>query len=64
MRNATTDSFGGLAAGGVLLSAVVHLDLWDVERFRLIHTIGPLFLTRRKSARRVLGATARVPARV
>jgi hypothetical protein len=43
---------------------VVHLDLWDVERFRLIHTIGPLFLTRRKSARRVLGATARVPARV
>jgi hypothetical protein len=34
----------GLAAGGVLLSAVVHLDLWDVERFREIPKIGPLFL--------------------
>jgi hypothetical protein len=44
MRTSTIDVFRGLAAGGVLLSAVVHLDLWDVERFRLIPTIGPLFL--------------------
>jgi hypothetical protein len=27
-----------------LLSAAVHLDLWDVERFRSVPTIGPLFL--------------------
>lgn len=34
----------GLAAGGVLLSAAVHLNLWDVESYRQIPTIGPLFL--------------------
>ena len=34
----------GLAAGGVLLSAAVHLNLWDVERYRQIPTIGALFL--------------------
>jgi hypothetical protein len=28
----------------VLVSAAVHLDLWDVEGFRRIHIIGPLFL--------------------
>lgn len=38
------DVFRGLAAGGVLLSAVVHLDLWDVQDFRQLDTIGPLFL--------------------
>jgi hypothetical protein len=34
----------GLAAGGVFLSAAVHLDLWDVQRFREIPKIGPLFM--------------------
>jgi hypothetical protein len=34
----------GLAAAGVLLSADVHLDLWDLQNFRSIHIIGPLFL--------------------
>lgn len=34
----------GLAAAGVLLSAAVHLDLWDVQDYRHIHVIGPLFL--------------------
>jgi uncharacterized membrane protein YtjA (UPF0391 family) len=33
-----------VATAGVLLSAAVHLDLWDVERFRTVPTIGPLFL--------------------
>lgn len=41
---AFTDLFRGLAAGGVLLCAVVHLDLWDVQDFRQLRTIGPLFL--------------------
>jgi hypothetical protein len=41
---AAVDVARGLAAGGVLLSAAVHLDLWDVQRFREIETIGPLFL--------------------
>jgi hypothetical protein len=44
MRAAAIDVFRGLAATGVLLSAVVHLDLWDVQNFREIKTIGPLFL--------------------
>jgi hypothetical protein len=44
MRNATIDVSRGLAAAGVLLSATVHLDLWDLQRFRDIPTIGPLFL--------------------
>lgn len=34
----------GLAATGVLLSAVVHLDLWADYNYRGIHIIGPLFL--------------------
>jgi hypothetical protein len=34
----------GLAVAGVLLSAVVHLDLWYTQGFRHIATIGPLFL--------------------
>jgi hypothetical protein len=34
----------GLAAAGVLLSAEVHLDLWDLQGYRHIHVIGPLFL--------------------
>jgi hypothetical protein len=44
MRAQVIDASRGLAAGGVLLSAAVHFNLWDVERFRLIPTIGPLFL--------------------
>jgi len=44
MRNTLIDVSRGLAAAGVLLSAVVHLDLWDLQRFRFIPTIGPLFL--------------------
>lgn len=38
------DVFRGLAAAAVFLSAVVHLDLWDVQNFRSLHIIGPLFL--------------------
>lgn len=34
----------GLAAAGVLLSAEVHFDLWYTDNFRVIDTIGPLFL--------------------
>ena len=44
MRSTTIDVSRALAAAGVLLSGVVHLDLWDVQRFRDIPTIGPLFL--------------------
>jgi hypothetical protein len=44
MRNSMIDVSRGLASAGVLLSAVVHLDLWDLQRFRFIPTIGPLFL--------------------
>lgn len=44
MRTAAVDLLRGLTAAGVLLSAVVHLDLWDVQNFRSIDTIGPLFL--------------------
>lgn len=40
----TTDAARGIAAGGVLLSGAVHLELWDVEGFRQVPTIGPLFL--------------------
>lgn len=43
-RGAALDVARGLAAAGVLVSAAVHLDLWDVEGFRRIHIIGPLFL--------------------
>lgn len=43
-RSAAIEVSRGLAATGVLLSAVVHLDLWDLQRFRDIPTIGPLFL--------------------
>lgn len=34
----------GLAAAGVLLSAVVHLELWAAEGYRDIEVIGPSFL--------------------
>jgi hypothetical protein len=44
MRNSMIDASRGLASAGVLLSAAVHLDLWDLQRFRFIPTIGPLFL--------------------
>ena len=43
MRDFATDTSRGLTSAGVLLSAVVHLDLWD-QGFRDIHTIGSLFL--------------------
>jgi hypothetical protein len=43
MRNFVIDTSRGLAAAGVFLAAVVHLDLW-VQGFRSIATIGPLFL--------------------
>ena len=38
------DAGRGLAAAGVLLSATVHLDLWDVEGVRGLAVLGPLFL--------------------
>jgi len=38
------DVMCGLAATGVLLSAVVHFDLWYAQGFREVDTIGPLFL--------------------
>jgi hypothetical protein len=44
LGRAAVDIARGLAAGGVLLSAAVHLNLWDVEHYRQIPTIGPLFL--------------------
>jgi hypothetical protein len=43
-RGAVLDAARGLAAAGVQVSAAVHLDLWDLEGFRRIHIIGPLFL--------------------
>jgi hypothetical protein len=43
MRNYVIDITRGLAAAGVLLAAVVHLDLW-VQGFSSIATIGPLFM--------------------
>jgi hypothetical protein len=43
MRNYIIDTTRGLAAAGVFLAAVVHLDLW-VQGFRSISTIGPLFM--------------------
>jgi hypothetical protein len=42
--DAAIDASRGLTAAGVLLSAVVHLDLWALQGFRDIATIGPLFL--------------------
>jgi hypothetical protein len=44
MRSAVVDACRGLAAAAVLLSAVVHLDLYWLEGFASIATIGPLFL--------------------
>lgn len=44
MSARAVDISRGLAAAGVLLSAVVHLDLWDLQGFRDISVIGPLFL--------------------
>jgi hypothetical protein len=43
MRTYIIDTSRGLAAAGVLLAGVVHLDLW-VQGFRSISTIGPLFM--------------------
>jgi len=43
MRDFAVDTSRGFAAAGVLLSAVVHFDLWQ-QGFRDIHTIGGLFL--------------------
>jgi hypothetical protein len=43
-RGIVLDAARGLAAAGVLLSADVHLDLWDLQRYRQIHIIGALFL--------------------
>jgi hypothetical protein len=43
MRNYIIDVSRGLAAAGVFLAAVVHLDLW-VQGFRSVATIGPLFM--------------------
>ena len=43
MRTYIIDTSRGLAAAGVFLAAVVHLDLW-VQGFRSISTIGPLFM--------------------
>jgi hypothetical protein len=42
MRDFAIGTSRGLAAAGVLLSAVVHPDL--KQGFRDIHTIGPLYL--------------------
>lgn len=44
MRTHVADVCRGLAAAGVLLSATVHLDLWELQDFRVIPKIGPLFL--------------------
>jgi hypothetical protein len=43
VRTYLTDALRGLAAAGAILSAVVHLDLYE-EGYRRIPTIGPLFL--------------------
>jgi hypothetical protein len=43
MRNYVIDTSRGLAAAGVFLAAVVHLDLW-VQGFSSVATIGPLFM--------------------
>jgi hypothetical protein len=43
-RRVALDVTRGLAAAGVLLSADVHLDLWDLQGYRQIHIIGVLFL--------------------
>ena len=43
MRNYLADVFRGLAAAGVLLSGVVHLNQYE-QGFSAIATIGPLFL--------------------
>jgi hypothetical protein len=43
MRDFAVDTSRGLAAAGLLLFAVVHLDVWQ-QGFRDIHTIGGLFL--------------------
>lgn len=42
MRDFAADVSRAFGAAGVLLSAVVHLDVWQ-HGFRDIHTIGPLF---------------------
>jgi chromate transport protein ChrA len=54
MRAFAIDTSRALASAGVLLSAVVHLGLWN-QGFRNIQTIGPLFL-RNVIAGLVIGA--------
>ena len=44
MNKVSADIARGLAAAGVMLSAVVHLDLWALQGFRDLSVIGPLFL--------------------
>jgi hypothetical protein len=44
MRRTLADLARGLTAAGVLLSAAVHLQLWDVGGYSQLPTIGPLFL--------------------
>src|SRR4051812_21630238 len=43
MKNYVIETSRGLAAAGVFLAAVVHLDLW-VQGFRSVSTIGALFM--------------------
>jgi hypothetical protein len=43
-RDRLAGALRGLAATGVLLSAVVHLELWAAEGYRDISVIGPLFM--------------------
>lgn len=45
MRSYVIDTARALASAGVLLSAVVHLDLYELQGYRQIDSaIGPLFL--------------------
>jgi hypothetical protein len=44
VRTQVIDVCRALTSAAVMLSAVVHLDLYAVQGFREIRTIGPLFL--------------------
>jgi hypothetical protein len=44
VRTQFVDLWRALTSAAVMLSAVVHLDLYAVQDFRAIATIGPLFL--------------------
>jgi hypothetical protein len=44
VRTQIIDLFRALTSAAVMLSAVVHLDLYAVQDFRVIPKIGPLFL--------------------